>query len=259
MTSRFATFARAAALAAAAACVPLASQAGLFDDDEARRAILDLRQRIDVGDAANRKQIDELNGQVSVLRGSVLDLNNQLEQMRSDLARLRGQNEQLMRDISDAQRQQKDIVAGVDERMRRFEPQKVTLDGKEFLAEPDEKRQYEEALAAFRGGDFAAASTGFTAFQQRWPSSGFASAATFWLGNAHYAQRDYKQAINAYREVVRVAPESPRAPEALLAMANCQFELKDPKAARRTLEELVKGYPTSEAAAAGKERLASTR
>jgi len=52
-----------------------------------------------------------------------------------------------------------------------------------------------------------------------------------------------------------VAAQHPRAPEALLSIANCQVELKESKAARKTLEDLVKDFPQSEAAAAAKERL----
>ena len=37
------------------------------------------------------------------------------------------------------------------------------------------------------------------------------------------------------------------------------LELRDAKAARRTLDELVKAYPASEAAQAGRERLASLK
>ena len=47
----------------------------------------------------------------------------------------------------------------------------------------------------------------------------------------------------------------PRAPEALLSIANCQIELKDNRSARRTLEELEKAYPKSEAAQAGRQSL----
>ena len=50
-----------------------------------------------------------------------------------------------------------------------------------------------------------------------------------------------------------------RAAEALLSIANCQVELKDIAGARKTLDELVKTYPQSEAAKAGKERLARLR
>jgi len=42
----------------------------------------------------------------------------------------------------------------------------------------------------------------------------------------------------------------------MLAIANCQIELKDSRAARSTLESLIKTYPQSEAAQTGKERLA---
>ena len=44
-----------------------------------------------------------------------------------------------------------------------------------------------------------------------------------------------------------------------LALANSQAEMKDTKAARKTLDDLIKAYPKSEAAVAGKERLASLR
>jgi TolA-binding protein len=45
----------------------------------------------------------------------------------------------------------------------------------------------------------------------------------------------------------------------MLALANCQVELKDNKAARKTLEDLIKSYPQSDAAVAGKERLSQIR
>ncbi len=41
----------------------------------------------------------------------------------------------------------------------------------------------------------------------------------------------------------------------MLAIANSQAEMKDNRAARKTLEDLIKAYPKSEAAVAGKERL----
>ena len=77
-----------------------------------------------------------------------------------------------------------------------------------------------------------------------------------WLGNAQYATRNYKEAITNFRSLLTAAPNHARAPEAMLSIANCQIELKDTRAARTTLESLIKTYPQSEAAHAGKERLA---
>jgi tol-pal system protein YbgF len=255
-------FAPLAALALAVAAA-LPAQAGIFDDDEARKAILDLRERIRAGDEQNRRQAEEANAQtgeqLSQIKRSLLELNNAIEALRTELAKMRGNDEQLARDISDLQRRQKDIAVGVDERIRKMEPVKVTLDGREFSADPEEKRQFDDAMALLRNSDFAGAATAFGNFSRRYPAGGFSDAARFWLGNAQYGKRDYKDAVTTLRSFVAAAPDHPRAPEALLAVANCQLELKDSKTARRTLDELTKTYPQSEAALAGKERLAGIK
>lgn len=233
-----------------------ASQAAIFEDGEARRAILELRQRVDSMQATQQRSAEELRQDSEQLRRNLLDLQNQIELLRSEQAKLRGQNEQLLRDVADLQRRQKDIAQGVDERLSKFEPVKVTLDGQEFQADPSEKRDFEAALAVFRSGKFAEASTAFASFVRQNPRSGYVPSSRFWLGNAQYAQRDYKEAISNFKQLLTDAPTHARAPEAALSIANCQLELKDNRASRKTLEDLVRAYPQSEAAAAAKERLA---
>ncbi|MDF1484374.1 tol-pal system protein YbgF [Ramlibacter sp. H39-3-26] len=246
------------AVAAAGLCASQA-RAALFEDDEARRAILELRQRVDVLQSANQRASDDLRrsgDDSSQLRRSLLDLQSQIETLRSDMATLRGQNEQLQRDVSELQQRQKDIAQGVDDRLKQFEPVSVSVDGRAFQANPAEKRDYEAALALFRGGNFAGAQTGFADFLRRYPKSGYGPSALFWLGNSQYATRDYKEAVTNFRSLLSAAPDHARAPEAALSIANCQIELKYVRAARKTLEDLVKAYPQSEAAGAAKERLA---
>jgi tol-pal system protein YbgF len=235
---------RGAALAAALLCVSLGSQAALFEDDEARKAILDLRQRVE----AMRQQTDQR------LR-SLLDLQNQIEQMRGDLARMTGQNEQLTRTLSDMQSRQ----TSLDDKLKQSEPSKVSVDGREFNADPKEKADFEAALGVFRSGQFAQAQTAFAEFVKRYPQSGYNASALFWLGNAQYATRNYNEAIANFRSMLSLAPDHAKAPEAVLSIANCQIELKDTRAARRTLEDLTKAYPQSEAAQAGRERLSRLR
>lgn len=252
---------RAVALAAFCA-VSLPSQAGLFDDDEARRAILDLRTKLAQGEQQRTElaaSVKQLNEQLATLQRSLLDLNNQNEQLRAEMARLRGQDEQMLRDLSDVQRRQKDIAQGVDERMRKLEPQQVSVDGKDFLVDAEEKRAYDDAMAAMRNGEFDRASPMLASFLRRYPSSGYVDSARYWLGNAQYGQRQYKEAIATFRAFVTAAPDHLRAPEALLALANSQAELKDNKSAKKTLEELIKQYPRSEAAQAGRERIVALK
>lgn len=221
-----------------------AAWAGLFEDDEARRAILDLRQKV-----------DKQNESLQQLQRALLEQQNQLESMRSETAKLRGEKEQLTQDL----KRQQETAQGVSERLRKFEPAKVTVDGLEFLAEPAETKAYEDALAVFRQGDFTAAAGAFSDFNKRYPRSGYGVPALFWLGNAQYANRDYKEAVKNFSALLTRAPNHLRAAESLLSVANCQLELKDTKAARKTLADVVKNYPQSEAASAANERLAKLK
>ena len=246
-----------------------AANAAIFEDDDARKAILDLRQKVELIQQRSAEELRkageetaQLNAQLQQLRRSVLDLSGQIENSRSELARLRGQDEQFARELAEVQLQQKDLLLALQsqqDRLKKFEPSKVQVDGLEFVAEPAETRDFESALTSLRKGDFAQAQNAFADFSQRYPGSGYNPSALFWLGNAQYAQRDYKAAVVNFRALMTVAPAHPRAPESLLSVANCQVELKDLKGARKTLDELIKTFPQSEAAKLGKERLSKLK
>ena len=249
---------RALAMAAMLAASLSSAHAAIFEDGEARRAILEMRQRVDglqLSQQRSAEEVRKLGEENAQLRRSLLDLQTQIETLRAEQAKLNGQNEQLLRDVGELQRRQKDIAQGVDERLRQFEPIKVTVDGREFQADPAEKRDFEAALAVFRSGKFPDASAAFAAFVRQYPRSGYVPSARFWLGNAQYATREYKEAIGNFKQMLAEAPTHARAPEAALSIANCQIELKDTRTARKTLEDLLRAYPQSEAAVAAKERI----
>ena len=231
------------------------AHAALFEDDEARRAILDLRQKLDVTQQGLKSQADD----IAVLRRALFELQNQIEALKAEQSALRGANEQLLRELTDIQLKQKDVLQTVDTRLSKFEPVKVVLDGLEFQADPAEKREFETSLAVFRTGDFAAAQNSLLSFLRKYPTSGYASSTLFWLGNAQYATKDYKESIVNFRKLLSIAPQHARAAEAMLAISNCLVELKDIKAAKKAMEDLVKQYPTSEAAQTAKDRLARLR
>ena len=261
------------------------AQASLFSDDEARKAIVDLRSRVTAMDEASKARLAEAQAAhaqalsrqaaqltqqmtqqaaafeelVQSLKRSILDLNGQIEGLKGELARMRGSHEQLARDLAEVQKRQRDLAQANDERFTKLEPIKVALDGQEFLAAPEEKRAFDEAVGLMRAGDFDKAVNAFSALLRRYPASGYADSARFWAANALYGKREYKEAVLAFRSFVSASPRHPRAPEALLALANSQAEMKDRPGARKTIDELMKTYPQSEAAQAGKERLATLK
>jgi len=90
---------------------------------------------------------------------------------------------------------------------------------------------------------------------QKYPDSSLAPNAQYWLGNAWYAQRDCKRAIEAQSVVTTKYADSPKAPDAWLAMATCQQEMGNANGAKRSLETVVAKYPSTPAADAARDRL----
>ncbi|WP_353238966.1 tol-pal system protein YbgF [Limnohabitans sp.] len=250
------------------------AQAALFGDDEARRAILDLRQRLEQAQTANRALMDQAaqqqtqqiaqltqqhNQSLGQLRSALLDLQTQIDKLRADLAQSLGAQERLARDVTEVQLRQKDSLSSVDDRLRRFEPVKVSVDGREAMVEPAEKADFDRSMALFRQGDFPGAQAAFAGFLNRYPTSVYKPSVLFWLGNAQYANKAYREALANFQRLLTESPTHPRAAEAMLAISNVHVELKDLKAARKTLEDLVKAYPATETAATARERLSRLR
>lgn len=235
-----------------------AAWAGPFDDIEARRAIVELRKRVEATDAAQTRLLGELQRSredSARFQGQALDLESQLSAVRAELAKVKAQNDQAVREFAEAQRLQREAVQVTDERLKKLEPVRVAVDGREFLAEPAERREYESAFAAFRQNDFAGAQQGFGDLVRRYPQSGYAPSALFWQGNALYALQRCKEAIGTLRVMLTQAPDHPRTPDAKLSIGNCEIDLNEPASAKKTLEDLTRSHPRTEAASAARERL----
>lgn len=243
------------------ACLSLgaaSSFAGPFDDIEARRAIVELRKRQEATDAAQTRLLAELQKSredSARFQGKALDLESQLQTMRAELTKVRAQNDQAVREFAEVQKVQRESVQATEERLKKLEPLKVAVDNREFLAEPAERREYEGAFAAFRQNDFVGAQQGFSDLVRRYPQSGYAPSALFWQGNALYALQRCKEAIGSLRTMLTMAPDHARAPDAKLSIGNCEIDLNEPANAKKTLEDLARSHPRTEAATAARERL----
>ena len=257
------------------------ARAALFDDDEARKRIDNLRGRVDQIEQTLAQRLDALEAK----NGAVVDLFKDVEQIKADIARLRGQFEVLTYELEQAQKRQRDLYLDLDSRLRRLEggpgasaaatasgagdaappsagaasPQQGMLVTPPGPARPgdvaSEQRAYDAALELFKSGNYSAAMSSFQAFARTYPRSPLAPSAIYWAGNAQYAQKDFRAAIATQRQLLSAFPDSQKVPDALLNIASAQIELGDSAAARKTLEEIVAKYPTSEAAGKARQRL----
>jgi tol-pal system protein YbgF len=244
------------------ACAMTSPAWALFGDDEARKAIVDLRQSVEEQRRINAEG-------AAVMRRSILDISTQAEQWRQELGQLRGQQEQLLQEnqqliktVADLKAQLAALdarLSAVDGRIKTFEPIPVEQDGATLLVAPAEKAAFDQAMALLRASDFAQAATAYVQFLNQYPNSAFTASVLYWLGNAQYASQDLKASVNTHKRMVVQFPRHERVPEALLSMGNAHQELGDVKAARSEWDSLVKNHPKSEAASTARERLKQLR
>lgn len=234
------------------------SRAGIFEDDDARRSILDLRTRVDGLTRDNARRLEDLAARLERLEsasGGQLTLANRIEELRREIERLRGELELQSNELAATQRRLRDQYAEVDSRVKRFEPIQVTVDGQSFSVDPMERRAYDGALALFRAGEFRNALVGFDALIAQFPQTPYAIQATYWSGVAQYALKDWKSAAETLQSLIRRHPNHPRVPEAYLRLGGAMLELGDYRLARRTWESLIDRFPSSPQAAEARERL----
>jgi tol-pal system protein YbgF len=284
-------FRHAALAALAMALLAFPARAALFDDDEARRRIADTNVRITNVQKQLEDRLTAIEQQMK--NQGLVDLFTQVEQLKAEFAKLRGQIEVLMYEQDQQQKRQRDLYIDLDSRLRRIESgsgggapaasggvapaaapaaaaanppaptppptvASVAPPGSGAVAQDasSEQRAYDAALDLFRAGNYPAAIAGFNAVVKANPKGLLAPSAYYWIGNAQFAQRDYRNAIATQRQLVSQFPGNPKVPDALLNIATSQFEMNDAAASRRTLEDLIAKYPQSDAAVKAKQRLA---
>ncbi|MDP1611103.1 MAG: tol-pal system protein YbgF [Sulfuritalea sp.] len=237
--------ARLAAVLLLAATTALPARAGMFDDDEARAKIEQLRAEVtDLGqraDTVNRNQ---------------MDFANQAEAIKADIAKLRGQIEVLSYEMEATQKRQKDFYVDLDNRLRKLE--QPPAEARTEAPKPDpaqETKDYETALASLKSAKFKEAAAAFLAFIKTYPNSSLAASAHYWGGYAHAQAQDHAGAAALFGKFADDWPKDERAPGALASRVASLDTLKDWKGARATLEQLYERYPNTDAGKKAKLRL----
>jgi tol-pal system protein YbgF len=210
----------------------------LLSDDEARKAILDLRK---------------------TLASTQLELQGQIERLKTENAQLRGQIENLQKQSEELIASQKTNYKDLDARLSKFEPQTLEIEGVTGTIQPGEKAAYDEALAAFQAGQLKKADAGFTGFVRKYNASPYLPLALYWLGNTKYALKEYPGAISQLQNLIKAYPKHPRIPAAMLTLGNCQLESGNKTAARKTYGDLIAAYPDSEVAVEARQMLARAK
>jgi tol-pal system protein YbgF len=121
------------------------------------------------------------------------------------------------------------------------------------------KQAYEDAFAALRDGRYAESARRFSAFLQMHPDTEFSDNARYWLGESYYVTQNYRVALETFNELLSRDSESAKAPDALLKVGYCYYELHDWDKAEAALNEVVQRYPDTTVARLAQGRLRALR
>jgi tol-pal system protein YbgF len=120
---------------------------------------------------------------------------------------------------------------------------------------PAVRRDYEVGWRALEKKDYKVAISQFKDFLKKHPKSRLADNAQYWIGECHYALREFDQAIVEFDAVRRRYPQGDKVPAAVLKQGFAFAELGEKVNARLVLQELVEKYPQSPEASKAKTRL----
>jgi tol-pal system protein YbgF len=218
------------------------AQAGLFDDEEARRQMIKLREetntRFERLEASSRGQ---------------LELASQNELLKAEIARLRGQLEVILHEVESLKQRQRDFYVDLDSRLRKLET--IATMSAPAVDPAAESASYEASLNLLKEGKHKDALAAFEQFIKQYPRSSFQPSAHFWAGNAALQAKEVASASNYFSVVLNNWPADPVAPDAMLGLASSKQALGDAKAGQDTLKRLIERFPTSSAAQAARQRL----
>jgi len=207
----------------------------------------------------------------------LVDLYLRLENLQKEVQELRGSIEIQTNTLAGIKQRQRDLYLDVDRRLRQLEsgaaapqavpnqaaalasgttsnssaPAATTASGVPATTVSDkvaEETAYRSAFKLLKEGRYAPATSRFRDFITKYPGSGYADNAQYWLGEISYVTRDFEQAIREFDLVLQKYPDSTKHADAMLKKGYCYYELKNYTKAHAVLDEVTKRFPATTAA-----------
>jgi tol-pal system protein YbgF len=230
-----------------------------------------------------------LNGQ------ALTDLMTRIQRLQEDVQKLRGDLEVQDNDINGIKQRQRDLYLDIDRRLQQLEtamaaaksgpaastpqpaatpvpapgatppvsamsPSPAAAPGMTTAAPPppnpeQEQAAYQKAFDLLKNGRYDDAIAAFHDMLKSYPGGQLADNAQYWIGEADFAVRRFREAANEFGKVISGYPHSPKVPDAMLKLGFSYYELADWAKARDTLDQLKGRFPQSTAAQLADRRL----
>jgi tol-pal system protein YbgF len=231
---------------------------------ELQKKTLDIIKRIDALDA-------EIKGTADVQK-TMADYGAKSDQLATDIQLLQGRIEENNFRITDLGQKLDDKTFKIAELSARIDELEAKLKslaaGQSSSSSPSgtaEKKAaprtiepseaYRQAMNDYNSGNFDLALAGFQNYLSQFPDSSQADKAQYWIGECHYAKKDFSGAIDAFAKLIKTYPKSDKVAGAKLKIAFSYLNENHTAKAKEWLHKVVKEYPGSKEAELAKERL----
>jgi tol-pal system protein YbgF len=185
----------------------------------------------------------------------MLDLLRQLEELQAEVRLLRNNVEVQGHELSQLKGRQRTLYDDLDTRLRETErrgsvpvtggpvvPAVTSAPSAPRATTAPQQKQYDAAFDLMKQGLYDRAIKAFRAFLVKYPDSGLADNAQYWIAEGNYVLRNYKLALEEFTKVVN-DPQSSKVPDALLKIGYVHYELGAYDKARKTLGEVQQRFP----------------
>lgn len=199
-------------------------------------------------------------------RNTMLDLLRQLEELQIEVRQLRNNVEVQEHELNQLKGRQRALYDDLDTRLREAErrgsatapvaPAVGTTPPAQSaprVTTASQQQEYDAAFDLMKQGLYDRAIKAFRTFLTKYPDSGLADNAQYWVAEGNYVLRNYKLALEEFTKVIN-DPQSSKTPDAMLKIGYVHYELGAYDKARKALGEVQKQYPGTSVA-----RLAAVR
>jgi tol-pal system protein YbgF len=198
------------------------------------------------GTADLQASLESAKVDMQVMAGKVDDANLQAKKPSEDISLLK---EDLERRLGALEGKIANLEKNSEELHKKFN------DASTKQAEISPEALYQQGLDLVKGGDTLKGRELLTKFVEKNPNHELAANAHYWIGESHYTEKSYDQAILEFEKVIKNYPGKEKAPAAMLKQAMAFKALGDGKSAKYVFSKLIESFPRSAEAATAKAKL----
>lgn len=214
-------------------------------------------------------QIEQLQRLIQARGASQVALQQQLNELQEEVSELRGITETHSHKLEQIVDRQRELYLEIERRLSSVQSveQPVEVNAVETADTQDESyggtlgenEAYDQAVnLILKERRYDDAIPEFQSFIQTFPDSIYIANAHYWLGQLLFNKAQYIEAKSHFDKVIRFYPDSNKRSDALLKQGTVYQKLDNNNEAKKLFEQVINEYPDSNAASLAKSRLAGS-